>query len=76
MKLPANLQPDARDCLQMIHQMTNAIVHDLNVTVLDDSVILTGRASSWHGKQMATTAARQVFPRYRIDNQLQVVKVR
>ncbi|MCA9059113.1 MAG: BON domain-containing protein [Planctomycetaceae bacterium] len=76
MKSPANLQSDAHLCLSLIRQMANVVIQDLNVEVREESVVLTGRSASWHGKQMATTAARQVFPDRRIDNQLQVVKPR
>lgn len=76
MRLEPRTSPETDRCLDLIEQLAGVVVHELCVDVGFTSVVLTGRAASWHAKQVATTAARQMYPNHRIENQLQVVTLR
>ncbi|MFN8707518.1 MAG: hypothetical protein ACK50J_12620 [Planctomyces sp.] len=76
MQLPPKTSPETDCCLDLIHQLAAVQIHDLHVSVETDRVVLTGRTASWYGKQVATTAARRMYPDCRIDNRLLVTTVR
>ena len=63
-------------CVQLIHERCGVAIHDLQTTLQDDEVQITGVIGSWHGKQLASEAARSLYPDHRIHNLLQVVKTR
>lgn len=63
-------------CLEAMRQLASVFVQDLQVSVDDERVVLTGKVGSWYGKQVATTAVRRLYPTCRIDNRLQVNTVR
>lgn len=68
--------PETDRCMDLIQQLASVVVQDLHLDVGFESVTLTGRAGSWYAKQVATTAARRMYPTHRVENQLQVVTVR
>jgi hypothetical protein len=76
MHLKPRTSPETDRCLDVIDQLASVVIHDLCVDVGLDCVRLTGRAGSWHAKQVATSAARRMYPTLQIDNQLQVVTTR
>lgn len=76
MQLQPRTSPETDRCFDLIQQLASVVIHDLCVDVGFHSVILTGRAGSWYAKQVATTAARRMYPNLRIENHLQVTTVR
>lgn len=76
MRVQPRTSPETDRCMDLIQQLANVVVQDLHVSVGLDSVVLTGRANSWYAKQVATTAARRMYPNLRVENNLQVVTVR
>ncbi len=63
-------------CADMIRERCGVVIHELHAMMKDDQVQITGLIGSWHGKQLASEAARQLFPGMRIDNKLTVIKTR
>ncbi len=61
-------------CVQLIHECCSVSIQKLQVTLRQERVQITGVIGSWHGKQLASEAARKLFPDWRISNQLRVVK--
>ena len=61
-------------CVQLIHECCGVLIRQLQVTFLQGQVQITGVIGSWHGKQLASEAARKLFPDRRISNQLRVIK--
>ncbi len=76
MSIPPRTSPETDRCMDLIQQLASVVVNDLHVDVGFENVTLTGRAGSWYAKQVATTAARKMYPDLRVDNQLQVVTIR
>jgi len=76
MRLQPRTSPETDRCMDLIQQLASVVVRDLCVDVGFESVVLTGRADSWHGKQVATSAARSMYPKHRIENLLEVTTVR
>ncbi|MFM7058810.1 MAG: hypothetical protein ACKO2P_18015 [Planctomycetota bacterium] len=76
MRLQPRTSPETDRCHELIQQLGSVLVHDLHVEADFHSVTLTGRTGSWYAKQVATAAARRMYPNHRIDNQLQVVTPR
>lgn len=76
MRVQPRTSPETDRCMDLIQQLASVVVRDLCVDVGFESVVLTGRADSWHGKQVATTAARSMYPKHRIENLLEVTSVR
>jgi len=76
MRLQPRTSPESDSCMVLIQQLDSFVVHDLFVDVGFQSVTLTGRAGSWYAKQVATTAARRMYPNHRIENLLQVTTIR
>ena len=76
MRTQPRTSPETDRCLDLIHQLAGVIVQELHVDVGFTSVTLSGRADSWYAKQVATTAARRMYPDHRIENLLQVTKIR
>lgn len=63
-------------CVELIRASCGAAIHELQMTLGDDQVQITGMIGSWHGKQLASEAARSLYPGRRIYNLLQVIKPR
>lgn len=76
MRIEPRTSPETECCRDLIHQLASVVVQDLNVDVGFNTVVLTGCAGSWYAKQVATTAARRMYPHHRVENQLRVVTVR
>jgi hypothetical protein len=76
MRLQPKTSPETDRCMDLIQQLASVVVDDLFVDVGNQSVVLTGRADSWHGKQVATSAARRMYPNHRIENLLRVSTIR
>lgn len=76
MQLQPRTSPETDRCMDLIQQLASVVVRDLCVDVGFESVVLTGRADSWHGKQVATSAARRMYPNHRIENLLKVASIR
>lgn len=72
----SRISPETERCMDLVQQLANVEVRDLHLAVGFESVVLTGRAGSWYAKQVVTTAARRMYPDFRIENQLQVNTVR
>lgn len=73
MRTQPRTNPETDRCQELIQQLGSVSVNDLHVEADFHTVTLSGRAGSWYAKQLATTAARRMYPNHRIDNQLQVV---
>ncbi len=58
---------------RLVHGRTGSRIRDLRVEVLDDEVILTGRATSYYAKQLATCAALPVISPRTLTNAIDVV---
>ncbi len=71
---PAN--GTSEKCADLIRERCGVAIHELHAIMQDDQVRITGQIGSWHGKQLASEAARQLFPGLRIDNKLTVIKAR
>ncbi len=68
---------DATDqCIQMIRDRCSVCIHELQLSVDGQTVTMTGQIGSWHGKQLASEAAKKLFPGRRVENRLQVVRPR
>ena len=76
MLIQPRTSPETDRCMDLILQLGTVFVQDLHVDVGFETVILTGRAGSYYAKQVATTAARKMYPGHRVENQLQVITVR
>ena len=76
MQIQPRTSPETDRCMDLIQQLASVVVQDLHVAVDVDSVVLTGRAGSWYAKQVATSAARKMYPCFRIENHLVVSTVR
>ena len=76
MQLQSRTSPETDRCMDLIQQLASVVVRDLCVDAGFESVVLTGHADSWHGKQVATSAARRMYPNHRIENLLKVTSVR
>lgn len=63
-------------CIQLIRERCGVVIHELQTTLADEHVQITGIIGSWHGKQLASEAARALFPELRIHNELRVIKPR
>jgi len=63
-------------CIQLIRNRCGVVIQELQTTLKDNQVQITGVIGSWHGKQLASEAARSLFPDRRISNLLKVVKTR
>jgi len=73
MRTQPRTNPETDRCQELIQQLGGDLVSDLHVEADFHCVTLTGRAASWYAKQLATTAARRMYPNHRIENQLNVV---
>ncbi|MEY3457408.1 MAG: hypothetical protein RL215_565 [Planctomycetota bacterium] len=73
MRIQPRTSPETDLCQELVQQLGGGLISDLHVDAGFSSITLTGRASSYYAKQLATTAARKMYPDHRIDNQLQVV---
>lgn len=58
--------------LETITARTGRRVRDLRVEVRNDRVVLRGRASSFHVKQLALHGAREATPEARLENAIVV----
>ena len=63
-------------CIELIRERCGVVIHELQISLEDDQLQITGVIGSWHGKQLASEAARSLFPDRRICNQLEVVMPR
>lgn len=58
---------------RLVHGRTGSQIRDLHVEIHDEEVVLTGRASSYYAKQLATHAALgEVAPRS-LTNSIDVI---
>ena len=63
-------------CIELVRERCGVVIHELQISLEDDQLQIRGVIGSWHGKQLASEAARSLFPDRRICNQLEVVKPR
>ena len=64
------------ECVRLIRERCGVVIHELRAELAGEFVHITGLIGSWHGKQLASEAARSLFPTHQIDNQLQVTRQR
>lgn len=57
---------------QKIHARTGRRVQNLAVEVADETVVLRGKTSSFHVKQLAQSGVRDVLPRVAVRNAIVV----
>jgi hypothetical protein len=57
---------------QLVEQRTHRRIRDLHIEVADDSVVLKGRAKSYHVKQLAQHGILDVMPKVRLVNAIEV----
>ncbi|MEO2035769.1 MAG: hypothetical protein ABGZ35_27140 [Planctomycetaceae bacterium] len=60
-------------CIELIHERCGVAIHELQISLIDEQLRISGVIGSWHGKQLASEAARSLFPDRRICNHLQVI---
>ena len=63
-------------CVQLIRERCGVVINELQVVLRESDLQITGMMGSWHGKQLASEAARSLFPDRQICNQLEVVRQR
>ena len=57
-----------RTIIDSLREQTGMVIDDLCIeTVVGRCVILTGRADSWHAKQMASTVTQRVLVEFSLD---------
>lgn len=57
---------------KLVEQRTHRRIRDLHIEVADDSVVLKGRAKSYHVKQLAQHGILDVMPKVRLVNAIEV----
>ncbi len=73
MRVATEQQRTSADCAALCHELAGVAVSDIECDVTPWRIRLRGTVTSWHGKQLASEAARRLFPGRRIENQLTVV---
>jgi hypothetical protein len=58
-----------------VHQRTGGRIRELTVELGPEHIILRGRATSYHLKQLAQHGIREVMPQVRLDNAIIVETV-
>ena len=69
--------PDARQMLvarveRMVREKTSGLIRDLRVAVIPGEIVLTGRASTYYAKQLATHAALEAAEDLTLTNDIEV----
>lgn len=69
--------PDARQAVldrveRLVRQRTSGLVRGLRVEVLPGEVVITGRASTYYAKQLATHAALEACEDFTLTNDIEV----
>jgi hypothetical protein len=57
---------------RLVRQRTGGLVRDLKVAVLPGEILLTGRASTYYAKQLATHAALDALDHFTLTNDIEV----
>jgi hypothetical protein len=57
---------------QFIRVRTGGMIYNLRVEVLDDSVVLSGRTSTYYNKQLASHAAQSALEEQPLRNDIEV----
>jgi hypothetical protein len=57
---------------RLVRQRTGGLVRDLKVAVLPGEILLTGRASTYYAKQLATHAAFEAAEHCTLTNDIEV----
>ena len=60
-------------CIERIRERCGAIIHELQTLQSESAIEIRGQIGSWHGKQLASEAARELFPGFWINNRLRVI---
>ena len=76
MQSVASVDDASQRCADFIRERCGVIIHALRARIDGNLIRIDGQIGSWHGKQLASEAARQLFPGMQIDNQLTVIKPR
>jgi len=69
--------PDARQALasrveRMVREKASGLIRDLRVDVIPGEIVLTGRASTYYAKQLATHAALDACEELTLTNDIEV----
>ena len=59
-----------------LQQSALSALHSVDVTVVGEIVVLTGKVSSYYSKQLAQEAVRTVIRESEIQNNIRVVKLK
>jgi hypothetical protein len=69
--------PDAQQMLvarveRMVREKTSGLIRDLRVDVMPREIVLSGRASTYYAKQLATHAALEACDDLTLTNDIEV----
>jgi hypothetical protein len=70
--LPNSQQSLAEQIERLVRQRTTGLIRDLKIEVLPGEVLLTGRASTYYAKQLATHAALDACDHLTLTNDIEV----
>lgn len=57
---------------RLVRQRTSGLIRDLKIDVLPGEILLTGRASTYYAKQLATHAALDACEHLTLTNDIEV----
>ena len=57
---------------RLVRQRTSGLIRGLRVEILPGEVVISGRASTYYAKQLATHAALDVCDRFTLTNDIEV----
>jgi len=70
--LPNSQQSLAEQIERLVRQRTSGLIRDLKIEVLPEEIVLTGRASTYYAKQLATHAALDACEQFTLTNDIEV----
>jgi hypothetical protein len=70
--LPTSRQDLADRIDRQVRQRTTGLIRDLKIEVLPGEILLTGRASTYYAKQLATHAALDACDHLTLTNDIEV----
>jgi len=67
---------DTDRILTIVDQRTHGAIDDLDVSIVDNVIVLTGRTTTYYLKQLATEAAKGIQDSLELCNQISVLNIR
>jgi hypothetical protein len=68
----AGFPPLAEKLEHFVYDRTNGMLRNLLVTIHEDEIVLSGSASSYYAKQLATHAIYEAIPDANLNNRIRV----